>query len=113
MIARHDFRNEETIQYDYLSKICTGKKVILISATPFNNTPLDLLSQIKLFQPAHNSTLPNPEVKDLEAYFNKLNKKQEIVNKRGNPELSLKVSKEISTDIRDNVLKYLIIIAIG
>ena len=105
----HDFRNEETIQYDYLSKICTGKKVILISATPFNNTPLDLLSQIKLFQPAHNSTLPNPEVKDLEAYFNKLNKKQEIVNKRGNPELSLKVSKEISTDIRDNVLKYLMI----
>lgn len=105
----HDFRNEETIQYDYLSKICKGKKVILISATPFNNTPLDLLSQIKLFQPAHNSTLPNPEVKDLEAYFNKLNKKQEIVNKRGNPELSLKVSKEISTDIRDNVLKYLMI----
>ena len=50
----HDFRNEDTKQYEYLSQICKGKKVILISATPFNNSPSDLLSQIKLFQPAHN-----------------------------------------------------------
>ena len=105
----HDFRNEETQQYEYLSKICKGKNVILISATPFNNSPSDLLSQIKLFQPAHNSTLPNPKVRDLEAYFRKLDKKQKNVDQAKNPELYLKVSKEISADIRENILQYLMV----
>ena len=105
----HEFRNEETQRYDYLSKICKGKNVILISATPFNNAPSDLLSQIKLFQPAHNSTLPNPKVRDLESYFKKLTKRQKMVNKDEDPELYLKVSKEISTDIRENVLQYLMV----
>ena len=76
----HDFRNEDTQQYEYLSKICKEKNVILISATPFNNSPSDLLSQIKLFQPAHKSTLPNPDVKDLEAYFNRLDALQNSVS---------------------------------
>ena len=93
----HEFRNEETQQYEYLSKICKGKNVILISATPFNNSPIDLLSQIKLFQPAHRSTLPNPKVRDLENYFKRLDKRQKSINKDENPELYLKVSKEISS----------------
>lgn len=105
----HDFRNEETQRYDYLSTICKGKNVILISATPFNNSPSDLLSQIKLFQPAHNSTLPNPKVRDLEAYFKRLDKRQKMVDKSEDPELYLKVSKEISADIRENVLQYLMV----
>ena len=105
----HDFRNEETQQYEYLSKICKGKNVILISATPFNNSPSDLLSQIKLFQPAHNSTLPNPKVRDLEAYFKRLDRKQKMVDQAKNPELYLKVSKEISADIRENILQYLMV----
>ena len=105
----HDFRNEETQRYEYLSDICKGKNVILISATPFNNSPSDLLSQIKLFQPAHNSTLPNPKVRDLESYFKRLNKKQSMVDKSEDPELYLSVSKEISADIRENVLQYLMV----
>lgn len=105
----HDFRNEETQQYEYLSKICKGKNVILISATPFNNSPSDLLSQIKLFQPAHNSTLPNPKVRDLEAYFKRLDRKQKMVDQAKNPELYLQVSKEISADIRENILQYLMV----
>ena len=105
----HEFRNEETQRFEYLSEICKGKNVILISATPFNNSPLDLLSQIKLFQPAHNSTLPNPKVRDLENYFKRLIKKQKLVDKQEDPELYLKVSKEISKDIRENVLQYLMV----
>ena len=105
----HEFRNEETQRYEYLSEICKGKNVILISATPFNNSPSDLLSQIKLFQPAHNSTLPNPKVRDLEAYFKRLDKRQKMVNKDENPELYMSVSKEISSDIRENVLQYLMV----
>ena len=105
----HDFRNEDTQQYEYLSKICKGKNVILISATPFNNSPSDLLSQIKLFQPAHNSTLPNPKVRDLEAYFKRLDRRQKMVDQAKNPELYLQVSKEISADIRENILQYLMV----
>ncbi len=105
----HDFRNEETQRYEYLSDICKGKNVILISATPFNNSPSDLLSQIKLFQPAHNSTLPNPKVRDLESYFKRLDKRQKMVDKSEDPELYLSVSKEISADIRENILQYLMV----
>ncbi len=105
----HDFRNEDTKQYEYLSKICKDKNVILISATPFNNSPSDLLSQIKLFQPAHKSRLPNPEVEDLEAYFNRLDALQNSVSRDDNPQEYLKISKQISKDIRENVLQYLMV----
>ncbi|MGC8869457.1 MAG: SNF2-related protein, partial [Sulfurihydrogenibium sp.] len=53
----HRFRNEETKSYDLLSKITKGKKVILLTATPFNNEPSDVFSLIKLFQIPKKSTL--------------------------------------------------------
>lgn len=105
----HVFRNEETQQYEYLSSICKGKKVILISATPFNNSPSDLLSQLKLFQPAHNSTLPNPQVRDLESYFKNLEKRQSIYNRDENPKEYIEESKEIANNIRENVLQYVMV----
>ena len=52
----HRFRTEDTQSYELLAQICRGKRVILVSATPLNNTPQDILSQIKLFQPGKNST---------------------------------------------------------
>ena len=67
MDEAHRFRTESTQMYEKLFEICRGKRVILVTATPLNNTPLDILSQIKLFQNAHKSTLPNPKVRDLEA----------------------------------------------
>ena len=45
----HKFRNEKTETYETLKTICNGKKVIALTATPFNNKPQDLLSIIKLF----------------------------------------------------------------
>ncbi|MGC9081483.1 helicase-related protein, partial [Sulfurihydrogenibium sp.] len=53
----HRFRNEATRSYDLLSKITKGKKVILLTATPFNNRPSDVFSLIKLFQIPKKSTL--------------------------------------------------------
>lgn len=105
----HDFRNEDTKQYEYLSQICKGKKVILISATPFNNSPSDLLSQIKLFQPAHNSTLPNPKVRDLEAYFKRQENRLKSINRVKHPKEYMEMSKTISAEIRDDVLKYIMV----
>jgi superfamily II DNA or RNA helicase len=45
----HRFRNESTDSYDCLNAICEGRKVVLLTATPFNNSPSDILSLLKLF----------------------------------------------------------------
>lgn len=43
----HRFRTETNITYESLAKICRGKRVILVTATPLNNSPKDILSQFK------------------------------------------------------------------
>ena len=45
----HRFRNQDTEAYEILSNICRDKIVILLTATPFNNTPADIFSMLKLF----------------------------------------------------------------
>lgn len=102
----HRFRNETNQTYEKLKQICWGKRVILVSATPLNNTPFDILSQIKLFQKGHNSTIPN--VRDLEKFFGRLHKKLKSVDRKHLKEY-LKIVKENSREIRENVLKYLMV----
>ena len=46
----HIFRNDETTDYTDLHKLCKNNKVVLLSATPFNNKPQDTFNMIKLFQ---------------------------------------------------------------
>jgi superfamily II DNA or RNA helicase len=53
----HKYRNEETTDYGLLHNICQGNKVVLLTATPFNNRPQDIFSMIKLFQVPAKSTL--------------------------------------------------------
>jgi len=45
----HRFRNQDTQDYEILKNICRNKQVILLTATPFNNRPGDILSLLKLF----------------------------------------------------------------
>jgi len=45
----HRFRNQDTKNYEYLRNICRNKIVILLTATPFNNRPGDILALLKLF----------------------------------------------------------------
>lgn len=45
----HSFRNQDTADYEALTQICRGKQVILLTATPFNNSPNDIFSLLKLF----------------------------------------------------------------
>lgn len=53
----HRFRNEDTESYEYLSRICANRSVILLTATPFNNVPTDIFALLKLFIPPEKSTL--------------------------------------------------------
>ncbi|MDO9538196.1 MAG: helicase-related protein [Thermoplasmata archaeon] len=105
----HRFRTESTQMYEKLFEICRGKRVILVSATPLNNTPLDILSQIKLFQNAHRSTLPNPRVKDLDKYFKALQAKLKGLDRQVDKDEYLQIIQDNAKDIRENVLKYLMV----
>jgi len=105
----HGFRNEATGMYEELFRICKGKKVILVSATPLNNTPIDLLSQIKLFQNSRKSTLPNPEVRDLESFFKRLQAKLKGLDRLEDKNKYLEIVKENANEIREKILKYLMV----
>lgn len=53
----HRFRNQDTKDYEILKNICRNKIVILLTATPFNNRPRDILSLLKLFITPKKSTI--------------------------------------------------------
>ena len=67
----HRFRNEDTEAYERLSQICANRAVILLTATPFNNTPSDIFALLKLFIPPGKSTLTLDE--NLTARFARYN----------------------------------------
>lgn len=103
----HRFRTETTIGYEKLEQICRGKRVILVTATPFNNSPLDILNQIKLFQNARKSTIPN--LPDLEGFFKRLDGRLRKVDREKNYDEYIKVVRENAKEIREKVLKYLMV----
>jgi len=103
----HRFRTETNITYENLAEICRGKRVILVTATPYNNSPKDILSQIKLFQSSRKSTIPNQP--DLETFFNRLQKKLKGLDRQKDNEKYLRVVKENAREIREKVLKYLMV----
>ncbi len=45
----HAFRNPATRRYGTLAEIAAGRRVALLTATPFNNSPADLAALIQLF----------------------------------------------------------------
>jgi len=56
----HRYRNEDTNDYKLLHQVCrsnSGNKILLLTATPFNNDPKDVFALIKLFQTPGQSTI--------------------------------------------------------
>ena len=72
----HRFRNQDTKDYEFLKNISRNKIVILLTATPFNNRPSDILSLLKLFiTPKKSSiTLENNLVSRFKRYQNAFEK---------------------------------------
>lgn len=101
----HRFRNELTQSYETLHRICRGKKVILVSATPLNNRLEDIKTQIKLFQPIKNSIIPG--LQNLDMFFKGLQKELDR-NKKGTAEY-LDAVKDTSEKVRDRVLKHIMV----
>jgi superfamily II DNA or RNA helicase len=103
----HRFRTQDTQSYEMLAQICRGKRVVLVSATPLNNTPQDILSQIKLFQPGKNSTIPN--VRNLEAFFGALRQRLQGLDRQRDREAYFRTVRENARQTREKVLKFLMI----
>lgn len=83
----HKYRNEESSTYGSLWSLCQGNKVMLLTATPFNNRPEDIFSMLKLFQIPSKSTIMSVdnlyyELKQIINEHNKIKKDQkELKNK--------------------------------
>jgi len=103
----HRFRTETNQTYEKIAEICRGKRVILVTATPYNNAPSDILSQLKLFQNARKSTIPN--LPDLETFFKELTKKLNDLDRQEDQDEYLRVTRQNAREIRGKVLKYLMV----
>lgn len=66
----HRFRNTDTKSYESLQNICRGKNVLLLTATPFNNNPSDILALLRLFivPKKSNITLDNNLIARFQSY---------------------------------------------
>ena len=109
----HKFRSHTTSAFEQLQEICkmprieTGnipgykKKVMLISATPMNNTPADIYNEILLFQDPRHCTIDG--VGNLTAFFAPLIK--EFKKLRNNPNTDIRDFKILAEKVRDRVIK--------
>ena len=95
------FRNDLTNDYSLLHKLCQGNKVILLSATPFNNKPQDIFNLIKLFQIPTKSSLQN--VENLSDQFKELIKEYNDLSRKGSK--SQKTQKIKERDIHRNEIR--------
>ncbi len=109
----HKFRSHTTTAFESLQEICkmpryeTGnipgykKKVMLISATPMNNTPADLYNEILLFQDPRHCTIDG--VGNLTAFFSPLIKEFKRLRKDQNADM--KDFKVLAERVRDRIIK--------
>jgi len=99
----HKFRNEEKSLYANLHKLTKGNKVVLLTATPFNNNPKDIFSLIKLFQTPGKSTLQTIDnlslrFRDLIATYNHIKKMKK--DKESEVEIKIEINR-LTQEMRD------------
>lgn len=109
----HKFRSHTTSAFEQLQEICKmprieqgnipgyKKKVMLISATPMNNTPADIYNEIQLFQDPRRCTIDG--VANLTAFFSPLIK--EFKQLRKDPNFDVTQFKKLAEHVRDRVIK--------
>ena len=109
----HKFRSHTTSAFEQLQEICkmprleTGnipgykKKVMLISATPMNNSPADIYTEILLFQDPRHCTIDG--VSNLTAFFSPLI--TEFKKLRKNNNTNIEDFKRLAEKVRDRIIK--------
>ena len=107
----HKFRNSETQMYkaldNLIENISPQPYVVLLSATPQNNTPSDLKNQIYLFQrERHNTTLDRILGRNLSAFFSKIESQYEQLKKdpKANNDELIALSRKVRACVLDDLL---------
>ena len=93
----HRYRNELSADYQMLHQLTRsnpGNKVILLTATPYNNRPQDLFALIKLFQTPSRSTINS--VDNLGVKFHELIAKYNRLSKTGKKNLTDDIKAELN-----------------
>lgn len=110
----HKFRTATSEGYNILQRLCKSyapqggtlgktperKKIILISATPLNNSPDDIRSQTYLFQDGGNTDLDIP---NLDEFFNDLSKRYNDARKLPIDQAK-NIIQEVNEELRSNVI---------
>lgn len=92
----HRYRNENTTMYKMLHQIVRAhpeNKVMLLTATPYNNHPRDIYALVKLFQIPSRATLNT--VDNLGLRFGQLIAEYNQLEKLSKAELSEKIKREM------------------
>ena len=109
----HKFRSHTTSAFEQLQEICKmprleagnipgyKKKVMLISATPMNNSPADIYNEILLFQDPRHCTIDG--VSNLTAFFSPLIKEFKRLRKNNNT--SIEDFKRLAEKVSDRIIK--------
>lgn len=93
----HNIRNRKTEAYLSLKKICIGKRIVFLSATPFNNKPDDIYSLISLIS---NDMIAGFSKFQLEGLFKGFSKQYENIKKDPDVSHRKKESALLSENIR-------------
>ncbi len=115
----HKFRSNTADSYNELQKLCKTptnfklddgsileKKIILISASPLNNSPEDIKNQILLFQDGKNSTL---EISNIDYFFNQKIKQYKALSKEQDKQVIKEQVKDIYGSIREKIISQIMI----
>lgn len=92
----HRYRNELSDAYQWLHQLTRShadNKVVLLTATPYNNRPQDLFALIKLFQTPSRSTIHS--VDNLGVRFHELIAQYNRLEKEGKKGLTSKIKYEL------------------
>lgn len=93
----HRYRNELSDSYQWLHQLTrsnTENKVVLLTATPYNNRPQDLFALVKLFQTPSRSTINT--VDNLGVSFRELIARYNKLEKAGKKDLTDGIKEQLS-----------------
>jgi len=91
----HHFRNQATGSYKELSKILEDKQVFLLTATPINNSSLDLQHLIELFSRRKQDHFKNIGIHSLQGHFRTLEKALQRAAGDGGVDISVAEAEQL------------------
>jgi len=107
----HHFRNRQPSSYKKMFEIAEGKELFLLTATPVNNTLLDLVHQIELFSRQEKNYFKNLGIHNLKGHFIKMERelKETISETEDTGEVSIdeNVAREILSG--DDLFKAIVV----